>query len=295
MRVPLSIAAIAVILAFSPNAVMAATKTVKECDAEYAANKDAIKGSGQTKKDFVASCRAGSEVVPAGAAAAPAAVTPAKSTAAGNVKTAKECDAEYAANKDAIKGSGQTKKDFVASCRSGSEVIPGGAAAAAPATVAPTAAAPAGAGGVKTAKECDTEYSANKAAIKGSGQTKKDFVASCRAGTETIPGAQSTTAAPQPAKPAPTVTTTPSKNVQAKTVPAPSATTVPTGANQFATEAQAKARCPSSTVVWVNLKSKIFHFAGNRNYGTTKSGAYICETDATAEGFRAAENEKQPQ
>ncbi len=59
MRVPLSIAAVAVILAFSPNVVMAATKTAKECDAEYAANKDAIKGSGQTKKDFVASCRAG--------------------------------------------------------------------------------------------------------------------------------------------------------------------------------------------------------------------------------------------
>jgi len=238
MRVPLSIAAIAVILAFSPNVVMAATKTAKECDAEYAANKDAIKGSGQTKKDFVASCRAGTEVVP------------------------------------------------------------GGAAAAAPASATVAPAKTAAASGVKTAKECDAEYSANKDAIKGSGQTKKAFVASCRAGTETIPGAQSTTAAPQPAKPAtantaPTVA--PSKNVQAKTAPAPAATTTPTGANQFATEAQAKARCPSSTVVWVNLKSKIFHFAGNRNYGTTKSGAYICESDATAEGFRAAENEKQPQ
>lgn len=244
MRVSFSIAAVAVILAFSPNAVMAATKTAKECDAEYAANKDAIKGSGQTKKDFVAACRAGSEVIPGGAAAAapaPATVAPTKSTAAsGNVKTAKECDAEYAANKDAI---------------------------------------------------------------KGSGQTKKDFVAACRAGTEAIPGGQSTTAAPQPAKPAPVntaPTVAPSKNVQtktapAKTVPAPAATTAPTGANQFATEAQAKARCPAGTVVWVNLKSKIFHFAGNRNYGTTKSGAYICESDATAEGFRAAENEKQPQ
>ncbi len=210
------------------------------------------------------------------------------------MKTAKECDAEYAANKDAIKGSGQTKKDFVASCRAGSEVIPSGGAAA-PTTVTPTATAPAAAGGVKTAKECNAEYAANKDAIKGSGQTKKDFVAACRAGSENIPGGAAA-AAPAPAgNKTPTVTTAPAKNVQAKTVPAPSATTVPTGANQFATEAQAKARCPGSTVVWVNLKSKIFHFAGNRNYGTTKSGAYICETDATAEGFRAAENEKQPQ
>ncbi|MEW6631796.1 MAG: hypothetical protein AB1440_13070 [Pseudomonadota bacterium] len=207
-------------------------------------------------------------------------------------KTAKECDAEYAANKDAIKGSGQTKKDFVASCRAGSETIPGGAAAAAPAS---TTAAPAAAGGVKTAKECDAEYAANKDAIKGSGQTKKAFVAACRAGSETIPSGAAA-AAPAPASnTAPTVTPTPAKKTQAKTTTAPAATTAPTGANQFATEAQAKARCPSSTVVWVNLKSKIFHFAGNRNYGTTKSGAYICESDATAEGFRAAENEKQPQ
>jgi len=236
---PLSIVAVAAMLAFSPNAVMAATKTAKECDAEYAANKDAIKGSGQTKKDFVAACRAGSEVIPSG-----------------------------------------------------------GAAAASPAPA--TTAAPATAGGVKTAKECNAEYAANKDAIKGSGQTKKDFVAACRAGTEVVPGgAQTTTAAPQPAKPAvntaPTNAATPARNTQARTTPAPSATTTPTGANQFATEAQAKARCPGSTVVWVNLKSKIFHFAGNRNYGTTKSGAYICESDATAEGFRAAENEKQPQ
>jgi hypothetical protein len=68
----------------------------------------------------------------------------------------------------------------------------------------------------------------------------------------------------------------------------------PTGAGQFSTEAQAKARCPGDTVVWVNLDSKVYHFAGTRNYGTTKSGAYMCEKDATAAGSRAAKNEKQP-
>jgi hypothetical protein len=212
------------------------------------------------------------------------AVSPIAATAA--TKTAKECDTEYAANKDAIKASGQTKKDFVAACRAGSDVVPSGGAAAAPAQTTVT---PAASGSVKTAKECNAEYAANKDAIKGSGETKKDFIAACRAGT----------AAPQPAKPAGGAAATgaaaPSSKVQARTTSAPSATTTPTGANQFATEAQAKARCPGSTVVWVNLKSKIFHFAGNRNYGTTKSGAYICESDATAEGFRAAENEKQPQ
>ena len=35
------------------------SKTVAQCNAEYAANKAAIRASGQTKRDFVAACRAG--------------------------------------------------------------------------------------------------------------------------------------------------------------------------------------------------------------------------------------------
>ncbi len=66
------------------------------------------------------------------------------------------------------------------------------------------------------------------------------------------------------------------------------------GANQYTTEAQAKARCGSGTVVWANLKSKIYHFAGHKDYGNTKEGAYMCERDATSEGMRAAKNEKHP-
>jgi hypothetical protein len=48
------------------------------------------------------------------------------------------------------------------------------------------------------------------------------------------------------------------------------------------------------TVVWVNLESKIYHFAGYHAYGNTKSGAYMCERDTTTAGFRAAKNEKHP-
>jgi len=65
-------------------------------------------------------------------------------------------------------------------------------------------------------------------------------------------------------------------------------------AGQFANEAQAKARCPTDTVVWVNEKSKIYHFSGNRSYGNTKEGTYMCEKDALAAGDRAAKNEKRP-
>jgi hypothetical protein len=68
----------------------------------------------------------------------------------------------------------------------------------------------------------------------------------------------------------------------------------PSGAGQFATEAEAKATCPVDTVVWVNLTSKIYHFSGTHNYGTTKNGAYMCEKDTAAHGMRAAKNEQHP-
>jgi hypothetical protein len=65
-------------------------------------------------------------------------------------------------------------------------------------------------------------------------------------------------------------------------------------AGEFSTEAQAKTHCPGDTVVWANTASRIYHFSGHRSYGTTKSGAYMCERDTTAAGFRAAKNEKHP-
>jgi pyruvate/2-oxoglutarate dehydrogenase complex dihydrolipoamide acyltransferase (E2) component len=234
------------------------------------------------------------KIIVCGAVALMFSLTSAPATA----KTVAECNAEYAANKDSIKASGQTKKDYVAACRAGTATAPAAApaapAAAAPAPAAPaTAAAPAGG---KTAKECNDEYSANKAAIKAGGQTKKDFVAACRAGTETIPAA----AAPAPAPaPAPAAAAPAPAPVAAAPAPAPAGPQsmkpqVATGAGQFGTDAQAKARCPSDTVVWLNTKSGIYHFAGTHNYGNTKQGAYMCEADAKAAGDRAAENEKHP-
>ena len=76
--------------------------------------------------------------------------------------------------------------------------------------------------------------------------------------------------------------------------PAATAVTTPTGANEFSSEAQAKARCPTDTVVWANLKSKIYHFVGHQNYVNTKEGAYMREKDASGQGIRTAKNEKHP-
>ena len=55
----------------------------------------------------------------------------------------------------------------------------------------------------KTVAECNTEYAANKAAIRAAKQTKKDFVAACRSGTETIPATAAAPGYQQPPAPAP--------------------------------------------------------------------------------------------
>jgi hypothetical protein len=99
--------------------------------------------------------------------------------------------------------------------------------------------------------------------------------------------------APPPAQTRTTTPTTPPSGPAATTGSRP-ATTTPTGANQYQTEAQAKFRCGAGTVVWANTDSKIYHFSGNKTYGKTKTGAYMCEQDATSQGMRAAKNEKHP-
>ena len=178
---------------------------------------------------------------------------------------------------------GTNWKDFLAKCREeqkGAAPAAAAPAAAAPAAAAPAATAPAAASGGKSAKDCGAEYSANKAAIKASGQKKKDFIAACEAGTETVPPAGAAPAAAAPAAAAPATTTAPA----ATTAPAPKPTVAATGAGEFQTDAQAKARCPTDTVVWLNTKSGIYHFAGTHSYGTTKQGAYMCEADAKAAG-----------
>ena len=180
---------------------------------------------------------------------------------------------------------GMTWKDFLAKCREeqkGAE----GAPAAAPAP-APTATAAAG----KSAKECNDEYAANKDAIKASGQKKKDFIAACRAGTETVPPAA---AAPAPAPAVAPAAPAPAAAAPAPKPAAPKPAAAPTGAGEYQTDAEAKARCPTDTVVWVNTKTGIYHFAGTHSYGKTKQGAYMCEADAKAAGHRASEKEKHP-
>jgi len=157
----------------------------------------------------------------------------------------------------------------------------------------------------KTAKEWREKWRANKAANQASGVTEKAYVAQCRGGT---PAAEPTAAPAAPPAPSPAPTAAPAAPTPPPTTAAPPSRPVPpppptagpapsvpaTAANEFSTESQAKARCPTDTVVWVNLSSKIYHFSGTRYYGNTENGAYMCERDSVAAGGRAAKNETHP-
>lgn len=148
----------------------------------------------------------------------------------------------------------------------------------------------------KTAKECREEWQANKAANQAKKITESAYVKECEAGGATAqpapaPAAPKSTKTETKMAPAPAPAAAPAKS---SAQPAPAAAMAPTGANEYSTEAQAKARCGSGTVVWANLNSKIYHFAGHKDYGHTKSGAYMCESNATSQGIRAAKDEKHP-
>ncbi|MGH7058990.1 MAG: hypothetical protein ACREFH_01285 [Stellaceae bacterium] len=77
-------------------------------------------------------------------------------------------------------------------------------------------------------------------------------------------------------------------HAQSATHPAPAATPS-LAANQFTSEQAAKSHCPSDTVVWANLGgSKAYHASGDRYYGKTHQGAYMCRKDADQAGYHAA-------
>jgi hypothetical protein len=48
--------------------------------------------------------------------------------------------------------------------------------------------------------------------------------------------------------------------------------------------------CPGDKLVWVNTRSHIYHFQGERYFGSTKEGKFICERAADSEGDRPTHN-----
>jgi hypothetical protein len=314
MKKPLSILACTLAIGFGALSTHTAAqaKTAKACAEEWRADKAGFQARGITEKAYVADCRAETSSTPAAApaptAAAPTPMSPPPTATNSGQKTAKACAEEWRADKAGFQAKSITEKAYVADCRAGTVPTPAAAqaptaAAPAPSPVTPTPPA----AGQKNAKTCTEEWRADKAGFQAKGITERAYVAACRAGTEATPA---TVPAPAPTAAAPTPAQAPASTTAAP-APAPSAsrpnaqtpygttergpsTGSPSGAGQFANEAQAKATCPGDTVVWVNLRSKIYHFAGTHNYGNTKDGAYMCERDTAAQGMRAAKNEQHP-
>jgi len=147
-------------------------------------------------------------------------------------------------------------------------------------------------------KECAAQWDAMKASGQAQGKNYRSFQRDCLSNRAAAPKSSTGTTAPQSTttigQGAAPASTPPAAAPPRRTVPARAAPTEPTGAGQFASEGQARAHCPGDTVVWANLDSRIYHYSGNRSYGATKKGAYMCERETASQGIRAAKNEKHP-
>ncbi|WP_439360103.1 hypothetical protein [Bradyrhizobium sp. DASA03007] len=315
MKIGIGLIAAAVVFGISAGPAFA--KTAKECTAEWRADKAAMQARGVTEKAYVEQCRGEAEPTAVAPPAKPVETGPPpalrQATAAGS-KTAKECTAEWRADKAGMQARGVTEKAYVEQCKAGAapaaSAPPPRPSAATPPPAAPPSPPTSASSSQKTAKECIAEWRADKAGMQARGVTERAYVEQCRASGTTpsapAPEPKVAPAAPPPSRPAPTATRAapapaPQKPAPTTTtaapVPAPAPqTSAPKDpatleAGQFADEASAKARCPTDTVVWVNLPSKVYHFAGTKSYGTTKRGAYMCEEDAED---RASKTEKRP-
>ena len=143
MKAPIFVAACAVLATFvsisSPS--IAQQKTVKQCQDEWRANKAENQAKGIKEKDYVTQCRGETAATPP-AAPVPQ-VTPAPPPPSAGRKTAKECRAEWQANKADNQAKGITEKQYVEQCRTGGATAAPAPAPAATPTPAPARPAPA--------------------------------------------------------------------------------------------------------------------------------------------------------
>jgi hypothetical protein len=225
----------------------------------------------------------------------------------------KQCGEQWQAAKAAGTTNGETWPQFLAQCRaqlsSGPTTAVPTPAPASPQTGSlfpwqqPAASTPAGAtstavGNQSVMKQCGAQWQSAKAAGTTNGATWPQFLKDCRARLA------STTSAPSqggfaPAAPAPAPAPSPAPTQSGSLFPwqrpaAPPAGGAASTVGGSASPQEAQYRCPESTVVWVNEHSHIYHFPGTRDYGNTKSGAYMCEAEAQTAGNRAAKNERHP-
>jgi hypothetical protein len=211
-------------------------------------------------------------------------------------KTASACIGEWRAAKADFQKKGITEKAYVKKCRGSTETTqasPEKNRSAADKSREKTRSAAGPAVGTKTAKVCRDEWRADKAGFQAKGVTEQSYITQCRGNPSASTGNNRANNSPSAEKPS---------NSRWTDIFRPRETTGtrseqnsrPRNEGQFQSEAAAKARCSGDTVVWANLNSKIYHFAGKKAYGTTKNGAFMCEREATTQGMRASKSEDRP-
>ena len=55
----------------------------------------------------------------------------------------------------------------------------------------------------------------------------------------------------------------------------------------FPREQEAQQHCPDDLIVWLDRPTRTYHYRGERWYGATKTGAYVCQNEAVRAGMRA--------
>jgi hypothetical protein len=59
---------------------------------------------------------------------------------------------------------------------------------------------------------------------------------------------------------------------------------------EYQDQQTAQSHCPNDTIVWLNTRTDVYHFQGERWYDNTEEGAFVCEKDADANGDRPTKN-----
>jgi hypothetical protein len=83
--------------------------------------------------------------------------------------------------------------------------------------------------------------------------------------------------------------TTPSMSPPPSTLHGPAR--IGAGASSFVrykTETEAKQACAGDSVIWANTSTKVLHPSGDKYYGHTKRGAYVCQSAAQSAGYHLA-------
>jgi hypothetical protein len=54
----------------------------------------------------------------------------------------------------------------------------------------------------------------------------------------------------------------------------------------FRTEMQAQQHCPDDSVVWADLRKRIYYVASQRRYAQGSAGIFVCRKEARRSGYR---------